>query len=435
MILKPRPRFSGWKMVLLAFLAQNCAMGLAFGSFGPLLASTEQHFQVTRAVAATGMSALMLALGLLAPLAGSALQRVRLRTLLVGGAFISAVAYTGLAVTTSFPVALGMYVLAGAGVCLLGVIAPVTLVARWFESGRAKALSLVNLPILLFLSPYLITEFLPAYGRSAVLLAIGALFLILTPLLWLVVEHPAQLGQLPHGATGQGAAAAAQTDPVAVRLSTGSIFANARFWIISLGVGVMAGAGTAFVVHIISFGVEQHMSLQQASLLLSIHAGSGILGTLLFGWFADRAGPAVALATNTLLQALLWWSLLQVSGTAMFVLAAVMGICVVPVTTLHGASLSALFGAANVSRVMGFSYLIKLPFLFASAPLVGLLFDRTGRYQLPFQLTAMILAVACGAFMLLVYMSRQRALAVPAASNGKKAVPTSPAPNHFTTNG
>lgn len=404
-------------MVLLAFLAQNCAMGLAFGSFGPLLASTELHFGVTRAVAATGMSALMLAVGLLSPLVGSMLQHMRVRTVLIVGAIVSAVGYIGLALSTSFAVALAMFVLVGAGVCLLGIIAPLTLIARWFETARARALSFVNLPILLFVTPYLIAKFLPAYGRTSVLLGIGLLFLILIPLLCLVVDNPEQLGQKPWGNAGGDALAGVATlksakSPLAAR----DIMFNARFWLISLGIGIMAGSGSAYVVHIIPFGVERHMSLQQASILLSIHAGSGIFGTLFFGWFADRAGSAVALVISTFFQVVIWWGLLQVSGPAIYVLAAIMGICVGPITTLHGAAISALFGAENVGRVMGLSYLIKLPFLFGFAPLVGLLFDETGYYRLPFVLTSISLAIASGGFLLLVYISRPPTLALRATS-------------------
>jgi predicted MFS family arabinose efflux permease len=104
-------------MVLLASMAQNCAMGLAFGSFGPLLASTEQQFGISRAVAASGMSALMLALGLLSPLVGQALQRMTIRTVFMAGAALSATGYLGLALAPSFAIALVMYVVVGAGVC------------------------------------------------------------------------------------------------------------------------------------------------------------------------------------------------------------------------------------------------------------------------------------------------------------------------------
>ena len=49
----------------------------------------------------------------------------------------------------------------------------------------------------------------------------------------------------------------------------------------------------------------------------------------------------------------------------------------------------------------GTSYSIKLPFIFSFAPVVGLLFDRTGSYRLPFLIIAASLAFAAVCFYLL----------------------------------
>src|SRR5689334_12095984 len=106
-----------WKMLLLCFLAQNLAMGLAYGSFGPLLSSTEQHFGISRAVATTGMSMITFAIGALSPLLGGLMQRISVRSAMIGGALLSALGYWGLAVFPSFHIALLMYGLIGTGVC------------------------------------------------------------------------------------------------------------------------------------------------------------------------------------------------------------------------------------------------------------------------------------------------------------------------------
>jgi hypothetical protein len=39
-----------------------------------------------------------------------------------------------------------------------------------------------------------------------------------------------------------------------------------------------------------------------------------------------------------------------------------------------------IFGTATFSRAMGYSYFIKLPFLFGPAPLAGWLYDLSGGY-------------------------------------------------------
>jgi sugar phosphate permease len=160
--------------------------------------------------------------------------------------------------------------------------------------------------------------------------------------------------------------------------------------------------------------MAKQMSLQSAAALLSAFAAAGIAGTLLFGWISDRIGAPAALVVSALCQALLWWGLLHAEGAPLYLLAALLGICVVPLVTLHGAAISQMFGAASVSRAMGYSYSIKLPFIFAFAPGMGFFFDRLGGYEVPFLITAALLAVAAVFF----YVMRQilpRHIASPAA--------------------
>jgi MFS family permease len=394
---------SGWKLVLLCFLAQNLAMGLAYGSFGPLLASTEQHFGITRTVATTGISLITLAIGGLSPLLGGLMQRVPVRSAMIGGALLSALGYWGLAVLPSFPLALLMYGLIGTGVSLTAILGPLTLINRWFTDGRAKLLGIVNLPIVLFATPFLVAELLPVVGRLTILGAMGTIFLVLIPLLLLIEENPSR--EVPRGS---GAAPVAQPASTERLLSTRELLSSPPFWLLSLAIGVMAGSGTAFVVHIVPFGMERDMTLQSASGLLSTYAGAGIIGTLLFGTIADRIGPPSALVLTTFCQALLWWGLLHVTGAPLYLLAGLLGICVVPLTTLHGAALSELVGPANISRAMGVSYAIKLPFIFTFAPFVSFLFDRAGGYRVPFLVTSATLVVACLFFLMMVFAVRKQ---------------------------
>ena len=377
------------RLVALCFLAQNCAMGFAFGSFGPLLASTEEHFGISRTVASTGMSLIMLAIGGLAPFLGTLLVHRSVRSAMIAGALLSAVGYWGLAFLHSFALGLVMYALIGTGVSLTAIIGPLVLISRWFDANRARMLSFVNLPIALFVIPYLIARALPEYGRVAVLGGLGTVFLVLAPALLLLVEHPPSRDPQPRITAAKEAAAA---------ITSTAILRVPAFWFLSIGMGIMAGAGTAYVVHIVPFGMQQHMSLAAASGLLSIYSGAGIFGTLLFGWIADRLGPPAALVISASCQAVLWWSLLQVNGTLLYVAAALLGICVVPLTTLHGAALSRMFGATAVGRAIGFSYSVKLPFIFVFAPAMGWVFDVSGGYRTPFLLTAGLMVLSSTSF-------------------------------------
>lgn len=396
-----------WRAVILCAIAQNCAMGLAFGSFGPLLASTEQHFGVSRAVATTGMSMIMLAIGGLSPFLGGLLQRISVRAAMIAGALLSAFGYWGLAFANSFQVALVMFALIGVGVSLTAILGPLTVISRWFETNRGKMLAIVNLPILMFLTPYIAAEALPVYGRFALLGAVGTIFVVLALLLTQLVERPPISAQDAAGSTSR---VPGRGDNFA------SIMKSPAFWLLSLGIGIMAGSGTAFVVHIVPFGMAKQMSLQSAAALLSVYAAAGIAGTLLLGWICDRIGPPTTLLISTLCQALLWWGFLHAEGAPLYLLAALLGICLAPIVTLHGAAISHMFDSASVSRAMGYSFSIKLPFIFAFAPGMGFFFDRLGGYEVPFLITAALLAVAAVFFYaMLRILLRHRPSAAAAA--------------------
>ena len=381
------------RTIVACFLSQNLAMGLAFGSFGPLLAANQAHLGVSRAATAFGMSLITLTLGLLSPIAGRVLEHFRIRDAMIVGALLSAAGYLLLAVTDDYFVAMACYALIGAGVCISALIGPLTLVTRWVEVGRGKVLSLVNLPVVLFASPFLIAIALPAIGRTGVLTVLGGLFLLLAFLLAVLIH------ERPDAEAASGTAVSDQASPPVALVS------SPAFWLLSIGIGIMAGTGIAYVVHLVPYGVGKGMTLAAASGMLSIYAGAGLVGTPLFGWIIDRIGPPAALALAAFGLAGLSLAVIPVDGVALFAIAALLGVCCTPIPTLHGAALGALFGEQAVSRALGYSYFVKLPFIFGAAPAIGAVFDATGGYNVPFALCAGAMLVSAACFVGLWFIS------------------------------
>ncbi|WP_162248202.1 MULTISPECIES: MFS transporter [unclassified Sphingomonas] len=397
--------FSGWKIVVRCALAQNLATGLVFGSFGPMLASTEQHFGVSRTAATFGMSVTTATMGISSPLLGSVMGRFPVRMSMVFGALLGALGFAGLALLPSFALALSMYALIGAGVCLLSILGPVTMVNRWFVAGRGKMLGIINLPITVFLLPFILAVALPLWGRSALLLAMAAAFLLLIPLLLTMAETPGQIGERPWGEAA-GARAGGATLAVRARQPASRILRMPEFWLLSLGVGVVTGTTTAFVVHIVPYGAHNGLSPEASAALMSIYAGSGLVGALLLGWIVDRLGGAATLGITALLQAGLWIVIPQTSGYALFLAAAVLGIVAVPINVLHQSALSELIEPAEIGRALGISYALKLPFIFAFAPLASFLFESSGGYHIPFWTMGSALFVAVFLFAAAYFVTR-----------------------------
>ena len=385
--------------ILICFLAHNLSMGLAYRTFGPLLTANQEHFGIDRAAAAFGMSLVTLTIGGLAPIAAKLLGRISTPSAMMAGALLGAAGFGGLALTSSYTVALGMYALIGASASICGVLGPLNIISGMPERGRGLMLSLVNLPLILFLSPFIVGMMVPQIGRTPVLLGVAACVACIAPLCLL----------LPSEVSGRGAVIRAD-QPAAPGL-----LRSPPFWLMSLGVGLVTGAGISFIVHIVPYGLGAGFSLQSASGLLSVYSGAGLLGILAFGWLIDRIGAIPAIIFSAASQGLLWFAIGQASGAELYGVTILFGICNVPVIALHGAACTALFGPAGTSRAMGLSYGVKLPFIFGVPPLVGLLFERSGGYALPFMMCGALLATAAMLFAAIMFARRPLAVAAPAA--------------------
>lgn len=398
-------KFSGWKIVARCVLAQNLATGLVFGSFGPMLVSTEQHFGVSRTAATFGMSVTTGTMGISSPLLGSFMGRFPVRMSMVFGALLAAAGFAGLALLPGFGLVLPMYALIGAGVCLLSILGPVTMVNRWFVAGRGKMLGIINLPIVVFLLPFILAVALPWWGRSAILLVMAGSFVLLIPLLLTMAETPEQIGERAWGETaGEGAGGmpfAGRARQPASRISR-----MPEFWLLSLGVGIVTGTTTAFVVHIVPYGAHNGLAPEVSAALMSIYAGAGLVGALLLGWIVDRLGGPATLGITALLQAGLWIVMPQASGYALYLASAVLGIVAVPINVLHQSALSELIEPAGIGRALGISYALKLPFIFAFAPLASFLFESSGGYHIPFWTMGSALFVAAFLFAATYFLRR-----------------------------
>jgi MFS family permease len=360
-------------MIALAFLAQNMAVGLGFGAYGTLVETVQKDFTTTRALAASALSVMALAMGLLAPVVGNAMKHWRLRYTMMAGALLCAIGYATLAFVTNIYVLLAVFaVLIGPGACLLGPLPASTLVSNWVsEKSRGRALGFVNMPLFVCIFPFVTARVLNVAGLSSVFLLLAALMAALVPLLMLIVDRPTT---------------------VAVNCGSAEVFTSAvdntgllrrpAFLILALGSGLIVATGMTMVTHIVSIGLDRGIALPSASLLLSAFGISGAGGAYLFGWLADRASVRIALATVAFLCLPALVAIIQTSAFLPLLLsAALLGLCTSSITGLQGTAIGAWLGKANFSRAMGLVYLFQVPFLFGAAPLAGFLFDRTGSYR------------------------------------------------------
>lgn len=408
-------RFLGWRMVALGFLAQNLAIGLTFGSFGVLIKPVAAELHASRAMASLGIAVIMLLMGVSGPVLGTLLARFPTRRVMSAGALLMAAGFALAASAGSFTVfLLGYSVIAGAGCAALGVIPSTSLASSWFVARAGLAIGLVNLPLLIAVTPPLVAWIVEAHGWRAALNVLAAAFVVLLPLLQLVVSRPEDVGQR---ALGGGAALDTDTDasaavPPEPAQGFAALVRSPWYWGALLAAGLLSSGGIVLMSHLVPYATDRGIPTASAALLLSVNGVFSMAGALVFGHVADRIGARATLGLIGLIQALCWSGLILADRFTVFVLLLVgIGMCGGGAHPAFSALLNGAYGRAAFAHALGLATLLMLPFTFAAAPLAGWIFDTSGSYVVAFQVQ--IAAFLTAAF---VYLAVYRKRPAPPSS-------------------
>ena len=180
-----------WRMAGFAFLTHNLMVGSVFGSYGVLIVAVEGKLQLNRDVSSLGIPLVMLTIALGAPVVGVLLGKLSLRLLMMIGALMMIAGFALLAAGSSVVVFLLAYaLLLGPAMSLNSTMIPSTLVTRWFNVKRGRALGLVNMPILAAFMPPLLALVMTRYGLSAAYLLMAGMGVLLLLVALCVIDHP-----------------------------------------------------------------------------------------------------------------------------------------------------------------------------------------------------------------------------------------------------
>jgi len=375
------------RMVLLGFLAQNTAIGLTFGVYGAFVKPFSDSFGVSRAVAASGLAIIALTFGLSSPWVGGLVSRRKIANVMTAGAMCMVAGFALLAVAPSATSILLLCGLLGLGASLLGPLPAMTLMTNWFDEGRGRAIGIVMIPLGVMIMPVVTTIMIEAIDWRATFACFAVALFVSMPLLRLVRNAPAQHAAGADQVIGHGGAALGHGDR--------GLLGNLHFWVIAIASGLIIGAATAIVTHLLPYASDLGIDPKQASLLLAIYGGMGMAGSFLFGWLSDRFGGAAALMANAFAQ-MVFWLFLWRGGTfwPLFVISALIGMCGGGVASAMSMLLSVRFGPQRFGQTLGLVGLVKLPFTFGAPLFMGYLFDATGGYGSAFLVHVGLFALA-----------------------------------------
>ncbi|MBC3209186.1 MFS transporter [Pseudomonas sp. SWRI111] len=217
-------------------------------------------------------------------------------------------------------------------------------------------------------------------GWSAALLVLGLLVAMIVPLVSMLKDKPLPL--MGHE----------QTLSEALREACG----HSGFWLLAFGFFV-CGFQVVFIgVHLPAYLVDQHLPATVGTTVLALIGLFNIFGTYTAGWLGGRMSKPRLLTALYLLRAVvivlfLW---LPVTTMSAYLFGMAMGFLWLSTVPLTNGTVATLFGVRNLSMLGGIVFLFHQLGSFLGGWLGGVVYDRTGSYDLIWQVAVLLSLLA-----------------------------------------
>lgn len=366
------------------------SMGIRHG-FGLWLQPITQDQGWTRETFAFAMAVQNLSWGLFGIFAGMLADKFGGYRVLVGGALLYALGLTGMALSTSTLVfALTAGVLIGAAqagttyAVIYGIIGrQIPAERRSWAMGMAAAAGSFGQFLMVPVEGLLIAQF----GWKEALLILGAAALLMAPLAWGLRE--------PGFSSQTAPVAREQTIAQALR----EAFGYRSFQLLMAGYFV-CGFQVVFIgVHMPSYLKDNGLSPQVASYALALIGLFNVFGTYAAGVLGQKLAKRKILAFIYFMRsvAITLFLLAPLTPGSVYLFASAMGLLWLSTVPPTNAIVAQVFGVAHLSMLGGFVFFSHQVGSFMGVWLGGLLYDRTGSYDIVWYIS-----IALGIFAALV---------------------------------
>ena len=388
--------FYGWKIVAALFVSLTVSSGLGFYNNTIIIQALarDSGFPVETASAAvsffffiSGISGLAIA-----PL----LERIDVRWVVAVGTLAAGLGLPLIGMADTVTQLMLAYALFGFGFCASGLLPATTLVARWFETSRAKALSLASTGLSMggiTLTP-LSAALVDSFNLPDASLYMGVLYVTLVlPVCLVLRSWPSDLGISAHGSQPTQVA-----EPPGITIT--SAIRHHFFWVFSLAYLFCMSAQVGSIAHQYGLLIER-VSAAEASLGIAILPLFSVIGRLAGGWALDlvpiRRFTLVMMATQSLTLLLL---AMADSLLLIYACLAVFGVTVGNLLMLQPLIVAEVYGLRHYARIYSWSNLGTMLGLAGGPLLMGVIFSQAGYYQLPYTVAAGLGFVAALLFLM-----------------------------------
>jgi len=246
------------------------------------------------------------------------------------------------------------------------------------------------------------------YGWHTMYIVFGIVILCVVPILFFTLEEPGQTGTAGKLSwRGRKTEADAQPPPPNLMgMTIKEALSDWVFWLITLaalsGMAVFSGMLTHMVAALIGKGFTQTEAVSVGSGSLVV----GIVGNLVGGYVVDRyhtAKVAVPFSLASAVGALILFYLTAQNGglTMLAVASALGGFAFAAARPMGTYFQTRYFGLKSFTEISAVQFMIANPVTAFSAPIIGLIYDTTHSYRIPFAMMAIAPMIAAAVWMVL----------------------------------
>jgi MFS family permease len=164
---------------------------------------------------------------------------------------------------------------------------------------------------------------------------------------------------------------------------------HSGFWLLAFGFFV-CGFQVVFIgVHLPAYLLDQHLSATLSTTVLALIGLFNIVGTYCAGWMGGKLSKPRLLTALYLLRAVVIGLFISVPVTTLtaYLFGIAMGLLWLSTVPLTNGTVATLFGVRNLSMLGGLVYLCHQLGAFLGGWLGGLVYDRTGNYDLVWKIS------------------------------------------------
>ncbi|MBV1917490.1 MAG: MFS transporter [Sphingomonadaceae bacterium] len=375
--------YYGWAIVGITMAIQLLLIGSTLNAFGLFVVPVSEDFGLSRADVNTGLIISNLAGAAIAPFVGRMVDIYPVRLIMAISSVVFGCGLVLLGLSQSVwmsAVILAFAVPAGVvGVSQLGTL---TLVARWFEAqrGRAMAFAIMGASLGSVIMAPTVGWLIETVGWRICLMFLGStlglVFLVLT---YFMRERPGPDDIEPRPTSALPAPAVQKNGKL---LSTKQILQIPLFWYLVLGTALTMGAFQTIVISLVPIAQEDGVSITKSATLLSMLGAMAMVGKLVLVWVGDRFDKALALSAMFAGLSVVVASLVFAEGyTALLICSALLGLGVGATMPIFLALLADYVGTQSFGSANGLTMLFMAGSGAVGMRFGGEVYDRTGGYE------------------------------------------------------